>query len=762
MKTYNNYQLYRTNPGLSGQVKWNLIIDNDSNGDIHVTDFQLVPINNNSLNIRPLKTNLLKHSHIENLKQYYNYNSKYFYDDTNCLDSQFKHNNVSINDGNFCPITYNMGCKRTSYKRNGKQFEFLCPLWIEKITKDIKFEFQIYSKSKNNSNFLLSKKVLTFNVFPDSENKFDTSFQTRFSRYLSNYIDKCNMKIGNSNVASIEFKELINNLKGATYLTLQGINLRNKIILNKNISKSKPILLSEFNEVSTLLETDKAIMSAFKNNAFICPQLLNFNFCFNIEDIMTYNIIKLLTDNNGKLYISVNVKVDDVELEKRDFDIEYDYIEKKLIYDNNSKTITDYINSKKESNINAYNVFGNEPTGKSTLYDSTCHWTLSNNDYIINSFQGFEGITIEESKQNDNSKVLEYYNDYQYADTPSITTIGDPELGDCSTRWINTMYISSWPDFNTDFIETDEYKNFATYIDAVDNEGEIFVNGIKIRQLQDTFENKYIIGIIAPSDLISRIYNNFDSKIIHSDTYSDSKVVICKLNENTILILSTNIKFLTINRIKSYINNCKDINEGSIFNKFSKFLEYVVSPKCVLFNDIESQCFRYDGNIKPRFVDTGSTLYYKDLVDNEHIGKLKSWTYNSVPIIDNDIPVINTSLEYSWFNENEFLILKPKIEFTTTIDINSCNDDGTKKYKDIINIIEDDNNYTEYGFNINSIVNEEIKNRLALIYGIDTSLENYNVVITYILNLYSKKIFWKLVEGNGYDLYKFDITLELK
>lgn len=744
MEAYNNYQLYRTNPGLSGQVKWNLIINNDSNGGIHVTDFQLLPINNNSLNIRPLKTNLLKYSHLENLKQYYRNNSTYFYEDTNCLDAQFKYD-LPINDGNFCPTTYNMGCKRTSYKRNGKQFEFFCPVWIERLTKNIKFEFQIYSKNGNNST-LLSKKILSLDVFPEVENKFDTSLQTRFSRYLANYITKCNIKVGNSNVASIEFNESIKNLKGATHLTLHGVNLKNRMILNTNIFNSKPILLNEFNEVSTLLETDKSIMSAFKDNAFICPQLFNFNFCFNIEDIMTYNIINLISNTNSRIYVSVNVKIDDIELEKRDFDIEYDYIERKIVHDN----ADEYINNKKNSNKNAFNIFGNNPTGKSVIYDSNCHWTLSNNDYIVNSFQGFEGITIENN--------TEYYNDYQYADTPSITTLGDPELGDCSTRWINIKKISLWKDFNDDFIDSENYKTFATYIGDIDAEGEIFVNGIKIRPNNDSnFVIKYVVGLIADNELIRKITLNYNGKYIYSNTNSQHFVAACELNENTLVILSTDIKYLTINRIKSYINKEE---QSTLLRDFGKLLEYVISPKCVLFNDIESQCFRYDGKIKPRLVSTPSTLYYKHAEGG--IGKLESWEYTEVPLIDEDIKILNTISEYSWFNENACLILKPKIEFTTTIDINSCNDDGTKKYKDIISIIEDDNNYTEYGFNINSIVNEEIKNRLAHIYGIDTSLENYNVVITYILNLYSKKIFWRLVEGNGYDLYKFDITLELK
>ena len=43
----NNYQLYRTNVLLGGQMKWDLIIDSSQN-TLYVSDFHLSPISNNT------------------------------------------------------------------------------------------------------------------------------------------------------------------------------------------------------------------------------------------------------------------------------------------------------------------------------------------------------------------------------------------------------------------------------------------------------------------------------------------------------------------------------------------------------------------------------------------------------------------------------------------------------------------------------------------------------------------------------------------
>ena len=84
-----NFQLYKTNPLLGGQLKWDIIIDS-SNTKLFVSDFHLSPISNNISYTYKSDENLLNNSHQDNVKKYYNEIKGSFYSEA--LDSEFNHN----------------------------------------------------------------------------------------------------------------------------------------------------------------------------------------------------------------------------------------------------------------------------------------------------------------------------------------------------------------------------------------------------------------------------------------------------------------------------------------------------------------------------------------------------------------------------------------------------------------------------------------------------------------------------------------------
>ena len=70
-----NYQLYRTNVYLGGQMKWDLVIDDSVDG-LYVTKFNLAPISDNAK--AAFNTYSISDPHEDNIKKYYNSNKSIF------------------------------------------------------------------------------------------------------------------------------------------------------------------------------------------------------------------------------------------------------------------------------------------------------------------------------------------------------------------------------------------------------------------------------------------------------------------------------------------------------------------------------------------------------------------------------------------------------------------------------------------------------------------------------------------------------------
>ena len=143
-----NYQLYRTNPRLSGQLKWDLIID-AYDGKLYVDSMRLSPLSNSLPFPKYAKQDLLRYSHQENVCRFYKQNKNIFFNSKGDqkLDSLFpiisKSDDSTIDTSQF-DSTYNMGVRRVPYKSYGKQFAILVPVWLEEITDKIRFKFDKY------------------------------------------------------------------------------------------------------------------------------------------------------------------------------------------------------------------------------------------------------------------------------------------------------------------------------------------------------------------------------------------------------------------------------------------------------------------------------------------------------------------------------------------------------------------------------------------------------------------------------------------
>lgn len=303
----NNYQLYRTNVLLGGQMKWDLIIDSSQN-TLYVSDFHLSPISNNTPYTYKSDEYLIKNKHQDNVKAYYAANKGHFYN--SCLDSEFSHNwPIICNDNEHITTysnTYDMGCRRSKrYNEYKKQFEFLCPLWIEHITDDIMFKINIKDVDSNT--------VLASNALVLTANDVTNNYHNKFIQYFNNYASDAGLYNGNDDVLNIVFK--------TNTATVTGLNVATGIFETQHISS---LIDNITNREKPLMEFDNMLIQSFVSSTTICNQLINFNLCFNINDIMSGGITNML--NGEDVVISVDVYMGKQLLEKRDFYTEYNNI----------------------------------------------------------------------------------------------------------------------------------------------------------------------------------------------------------------------------------------------------------------------------------------------------------------------------------------------------------------------------------------------------------------------------------------------------
>lgn len=377
MKTYTNYQLYRTNIGLGGQLKWDIILSGNGR-NIHISEFHLSPISHNTPFVYNQNDNLLNNSHTDNVKNFFSITSSYFYKEN--LDSHFTSLNPNITGENQYSNIYDMGCKRSKhFNLYNKQFEFLCPLWIEHIADNLSFVFTI----KNFDN----KKTLSTTKLCVSPNGI--KYHDRFVEYLNDFIDNSGLKGGNDELINVDLK--------GNKTTIRGFNVKSGLFESKSINLIDKLTATE----RPLMNTDELILKQFEENNLISNQLFNFNLCFNLEDIIPKNILSMIYGK--KVIISVVALIDDIELEKHDFYTNYEQIHKE------SYNVLDYLYDYKCVDLISKNKF----------CQNICHWNLSSNhNYIFNVYKGFN----EKSHVSINDTALIQINKslkYKVANSPS-------------------------------------------------------------------------------------------------------------------------------------------------------------------------------------------------------------------------------------------------------------------------------------------------------------------------------------------------------
>lgn len=412
-----NYQLYRTNTKLGGQMKWDLVLDSGTD-ELYVKDFHLTPISDSVPFNKYSAENLLNYSHQYNVQVLYKDIKGYFYD--NRIKPAMSHNwpivveddeakkGVDSHDGSL-----EMGLRRAKYQTYHKQFEFLVPVWLEDLNgNQLAFEISI----KDNLGNLISTRYLDV-MSTESSN----AYHNKFAGYLTDYIHYVGLDVqgtGNkfyhNDEDSLGGGDVINIDLTNSKARITGFNVGNGNVESLYINDLPQNLLYRERPV---LEFDNMIIKKFQDNELITRQLFNFNLCFDLEDIATYFIISQMLGK--QVSVSVRVCIKDIntetysELPIRDFYTNYEYIPKQKCV---------IVGDDENTEAEAPNVFDYLQDYKCPDFISSnkispcvCHWSLVDyNNYIFNLYDGFGGYY-----KDNNSSVNSTYN--RYGNSPNLT-----------------------------------------------------------------------------------------------------------------------------------------------------------------------------------------------------------------------------------------------------------------------------------------------------------------------------------------------------
>lgn len=767
-----NYQLYRTNPRLSGQLKWDLIID-AYDGKLYVDSMRLSPLSNSLPFPKYAKQDLLRYSHQQNVCRFYKQNKNIFFNSKGDqkLDSLFpiisKPGDSDIDSSQF-DSTYNMGVRRVPYKSYGKQFAILVPVWLEEITDKIRFKFDKYIGST-----YIGTKYLVLD-----ENEISPKINhNRFSKYFFDYA-KYTQLYRNDETNNWRGDELISVDLKTNESSICGLHVASGLKI------TKPILYLSRNlkdREMTMMEFDEKILGEFEKNRIICSQLFNFNFVFDIDDMLNEweksQFAEQISSFNIKVYVEIKTgetkeisegenlieHIVDIfeQLVAVDFYNNYEYIERKNVKDNHKYNVLDYLQDYRHMSL----------IDKNKLCPTIFHWSLIDNDsYIFNLYDGFSVVGTSKN----------------YDGAPNLF-IGDYYQHLFNDKWMYNSINDSWYEFfrETDSINfldkinknnIDDYKNHIVLF----KKGDSWINNIKYNSTDNIYigifklfdtenvrgkleDGKFIPLLKKENDECDLYYNSFLKGGVHY------WIFICLSDSNEV---KTKLTFTNlIETIPDFAEIFKNFNrfENPPLITIEKSISSMIKADSPSLNSEEIRgyqlthlnkyLYRYSGKLRPSFIRAKiisdeariNKLYYKTKISYgahkstayNYYGKSKfpakypslgyypinslRMSYVSLPEIEKDDqkkPIVLIG-EDSWFNISNMLYLPSEMNWQIIYN----QSDGKKEIKDIVR---------------------------------DKFEELYKEKGSYIMSLYDYESSFDYVDNKSVSIYKYDIKLTLK
>lgn len=752
----NNYQLYRSNAKLGGQVKWNLILDNNQQGRLRVRDFDLTPISPFVTYNYNQSVDLLRYPHQENVRSLYQKIKGQFYD--SCIDPSLK-TIYPILGQDRCTKdkVLDAGCSRIPYSRYKKQFQVFCPLWLEDIknTSKLTFTLHLTTASKYSEKGMISEvndDMVAKSVVIDMSSDNDS-----FTTYLQNYVTYLS---GDNTIGDNVMYINLTNKNAPEYGSVTGLHVTSGNVVTRDITT---FVSNLYERVRPKMEFDDLLIENFVKNELICKQLFNFNLVFSLSDMVDASTLEMLNDSEVVIY--VDVKLDDIQLEKKDFLNNYDFVPN----DNG------WVNFDEEGQINDYKFYlptdrseEGKVKGKNNIYNylqdhryvefqntnklapDICHWSLANNnDYIFNLYPGFENVTPMFYK---NATDLW---ETDYTKYPNTVTWCKNDVADDTNR---RSFDRIWNIVIQDVVEGKNIyftKFSGTFIE--DNMySEDVSDTFYLRSIYSLNSIDFITGILVNAGVDYTVIYNSNNEYIILTEYRFSGYY---------LLISNNPNYLTFKYVRNH-----DKTDSDIFNRIRDILKHVIEPKFIYMfsslnpnicdvpwiqnkevyytkdNQTKNIIIRYDGKIKPTFTDHKYNINYqvklttKEEFNNNNvftqgikygiIPKYPSIGYYSLEQVQTKTRTYHPG-EDQWYDLSSVYCIKPEIELK------------------ISSIKHEDGTY----YTIDELVRKELRSLYPTL-----SKQNFE----YIYNLYKYESDYEYAKWDEDFTYLYTIKLTLR
>lgn len=443
--------LLKVLPTLSGNVKlvcevnkYEQVSNDTFNG--YVRSAKMLPLSS-QLSVKPINVFLSTSSYEIDIKKFFEENNQYFYQhyfDYNKTDYKLldKYNNNKNRNTDF-----EFGLKRISYLKNGYQFAFFAPIYIES-ENDIPDYFKIKIEIKHNSYVTVRYINININQNNNSDN------------YLCKYLTRYSKKI-NSNVIFC--------LPHTNQATYDGIDLRYGCIdkITDNIFGKL------YKNQMTIHNFDAIISKGWERNKMCMKQIIPLSFYFNVNDILSPYERELFS--GAKLNVSGEYYKNNKECKFYSIDTNYVHFNQEFISLNPDNGVIQY--NMNDNNIldmpypalNESRFIGYEYSNK--INHSYNRWKMKYSDdkhpYIINMSPAFS------LNQNSIVKYCEYPKKYNSVniisdiDNNLVIPFGSAKSNllyniNQQNKYINILneHISNWFDVIKDF---EWYKYIKVY-----------------------------------------------------------------------------------------------------------------------------------------------------------------------------------------------------------------------------------------------------------------------------------------------------------
>lgn len=478
-----NTQLYRTNPKLTGNMQFDLILASKS-GELQVDDFHLSQVVDRGYVVD--ESEYLLQGPIQlSIKNFYNTTKSTFYDYKNTgLESDWPLNHPHQGPFRTWDDDLWAGTKRS--RRYGRPFETLIPVWVEACRG---INIYITIKVPNADTILVEKKL---SLVPTDQQH---TFHDRFIYRLFEYFQHCGIYSPEGSKFT-DHKYIDMNLE-RNECTVTGLDVRSgNMVTRRDLSTPLSLIYRE----RPLVESNSILTNLYNNYHLITPQYINFNLIYDPEEWV--ESLSDLVKDAPNFEVSTRVEMlygnhsHFTELKKQDIYTNHYYVPRPRVDAGEWSPVPglnalDYLRDYTITDLMHYNK----------ITQPICHWAAINNaSMLYNLYDGFGSYF--EYEEDGVRKTYIYKHVYGSAQDASNTTYDRKAK---NHNWTGKMKYGDGKDVDDILSDPEKYIYKEKFLHSTST----FLNGMSFNFTSDDVDDIYV-GLMA-SPIGESTHTNYPS-----------------------------------------------------------------------------------------------------------------------------------------------------------------------------------------------------------------------------------------------------------